>query len=77
LPDVYWEAWLNYENDTNKKLSKSERLEELVKKHSCTWTSYSKDREPISTDYYLYILKNKYLNKYNESQINKKSKGFA
>lgn len=69
MHDVYWEAWLNYEYKTNKKLSKSERLEELVKIYTCTWISYSKDKEPITTDYYPYILKNKYLNKYNEYKI--------
>jgi hypothetical protein len=62
MDDVYWEAWLNYENRTNKNLSKKERVKELIKNHSCTWTRYSKN-EKTTTDYYPYILKKKYWEK--------------
>jgi len=58
--DCYWETWLNYEYDTNKSLSKLERLEELISKHSCTWIHY-KDGNKISVNHYKYILKEKYL----------------
>lgn len=60
MPDHYWEAWLNYEYDTNKSLSKLERLKELISKYSCTWIHY-KDGNKISVNHYKYILKDKYL----------------
>lgn len=61
--NVYWEAWLNYRYKTDKTKSKEERLQELFKKHSCTWIQY-KDKKEIKTDYYPFILKEKYLKNY-------------
>ena len=54
--DSYWEAWLNYEYKTDKTKSKEERLVELKKIYSCTWSSGSGDNK-VSTNYYDYILK--------------------
>lgn len=59
--DVYWEAWLYYNNCT--KGSKKERFIKCINEHSCTWTRYSKEEE-ISTDYYTKILNKKYLKLY-------------
>lgn len=59
--DIYWEAWLNYSRRTDRKLSKEERLKELFKIHSCTWRS-----SEGATDYYPYILKEKYLKNYGQ-----------
>ena len=61
--DVYWEAWLNYNYDTDKTKTKKERFLELIEKHSCTWTG-SKNGEETSTDYYYSILKDKYVKLY-------------
>ena len=59
--DCYWETYLTYENTTDKTKSKAERLKELKEKHSCTYTSYRSGEEPVTTDYYQFILKKKYL----------------
>ena len=53
--DIYWEAWLNYRYKTDKSKSKQERLKQLRDIYSCTWSDGKK-----TTDYYPYILKNKY-----------------
>jgi hypothetical protein len=55
--DCYWEAWLNWENNTDKTKSKEERLEQLKKVYSCTWGNKTNGY----TDYYTLILKEKYL----------------
>jgi len=60
---VYWEAWLNYSHCTDKTKSKQKRLEELIEKHSCTWITTSKDTKQVSTDYYPFIIKEKYYEK--------------
>lgn len=54
--DCYWEAWLTYENKTDKSKSVSERLEELYRLYSCSWGN----DENGYIDYYPYILKKKY-----------------
>lgn len=56
----YWEAWLTY-NNTDKNLSKKERLFKTFNEYSCTWTSKGK-----STDHYYKILKKKYIPVYEE-----------
>lgn len=58
--DTYWETWLMYEYHTDKTKNKAERLKELFEKHSCTYTSYSKDGKK-TTDYYPMIVKDKWL----------------
>jgi len=56
----YWEAWLYYENDTDKSKSRKERIAKCRKEFSQTWTrSYGETKETI--DYYNVILKEKYL----------------
>lgn len=52
----YWEAFLVYNNHTNKNLSVENRLKECRKLYSCTWSNNNS-----KTDYYNYILKKKYL----------------
>jgi hypothetical protein len=70
--DSYWEAWLTYRYRTNKKLSTKERLFELFKQYSCTWTSHEQGKEPVKTDYYYQILKPKYLVYYEEYKLKPK-----
>jgi len=61
LLDSYWEAWLNYHYETDRKKSKKERLKELLKVYSCTWRSGTEAKGNLKeTDYYLDILKPKY-----------------
>ena len=64
--DRYWEAWLYYENDTDKTKSKQERIAQCRKEASQTWRTLGKDgKEDVITDYYDLILRKKYLiNKY-------------
>jgi hypothetical protein len=58
-PNRYWEAWLYYENDTDKTKSKKERIEQCKKEFSLTWTkSNGETKETIN--YYDKILKPKY-----------------
>jgi hypothetical protein len=63
LIDSYWEAWLYYDQRTDKSKSKEERLIELFNQWSCTWIRYKKD-ERVETDYFPLILKKKYLEIY-------------
>ena len=51
----YWEAWLYYYYETEKNLSKVERLKEVLKLYDCTW-EYKGDH----VNYYNQILKSKY-----------------
>jgi hypothetical protein len=57
-PDFYWTAWLYYENDTNKKLSKEDRLRDCIKNFPLIYTTYG---EGGSTNYYKLILRKRYL----------------
>lgn len=63
--DSYWEIWLYYHFRTDKELSKTERLKQVFKQHSCTWIS-SKDGVDTTVDHYLHVLKNKYIDMYKE-----------
>ncbi len=58
----YWEAWLYYENSTDKNKSKQERIEECIKEYPQIYKRWSEGEEQI-IDYYKLILKSKYLNK--------------
>jgi hypothetical protein len=58
--DKYWEAWLYYENHTNKKKSKKERIDQCRKKFSQTYISYYPDGREEIIDYYNLILRKKY-----------------
>lgn len=57
--ELYWEALLTYKLRT--KGTKSERLIQLFKKYSCTWSTGE-----VVTDYYYNILKSKHIKTYNE-----------
>jgi hypothetical protein len=56
----YWEAWLYYENNTDKTRPASERIQICRNNFSLTCTVSDKDGKR-TVDYYNEILKNKYL----------------
>jgi len=57
--DHYWEAWLYYENDTDKTKSPRERIEQCKEEFPLTYiTSNGKEKKTIN--YYDVILKDKY-----------------
>lgn len=60
--DRYWEAWLYYENHTDHKKSKKERIIECIKEFPLNFVRYSQGEKKEEINYYNYILKNKYLN---------------
>ena len=60
--DQYWESWLYYELDTDKSLSKAERIKICMEENPQLWTRYSINGEE-TTDYYQLILRKKYLKK--------------
>lgn len=55
----YWECFLAYIRETDKKLSVKDRLKDCIKRYPCKWTSHSLDRE-FTTDYWQLVLKDKY-----------------
>lgn len=57
---MYWECWLYYDRNTDKKKSKKERLIRCYKENPCVWTSWSNSEEQ-RIDYYLKIVKEKYI----------------
>jgi hypothetical protein len=57
----YWESWLYYEYNTNKKLSKKERITQCIKEFPQAYTQYSNNITKI-IDYYPLIIQNKYIN---------------
>lgn len=57
----YWEAWLYYENDTDKKKSKRERIETCKKEFSLTYTVMQTGKDKETVNYYDSILRKKYL----------------
>jgi hypothetical protein len=60
--DQYWESWLYYELDTDKSLSKTERIEQCKRDYPQIWTRHSKEGSE-TIDYYDLILRKKYLKK--------------
>lgn len=54
--DQYWEAWLYYENNTDKTKSQRERIEQCRKEFPLTYIQNSTNEK---IDYYEFILKNK------------------
>lgn len=58
-PDHYWTAWLYYENHTDKKLSKIERIKQCIEGYPLVYTVFSNNTETTS-DYYHKVLKPKY-----------------
>jgi hypothetical protein len=60
--DHYWEAWLYYENHTDKSLSKEERIELCKKNFPLNYKVSQSGKEGWEhIDYYTKILKPKYL----------------
>jgi len=60
--DNYWAAWLYYENNTNPKQSKRERIEQCKKEFPLNFTVYTKDtRQGQEVNYYNSILRKKYI----------------
>lgn len=57
----YWEAWLYYENDTDKTKSKRERIETCKKEFSLTYTVMQTGKDKETVNYYDSILRKKYL----------------
>ena len=60
--DHYWECWLYYTRETDKKKSVEERIAQCRKFAPCTWSRHT-DGETSVIDYYDIILKDKYVNK--------------
>lgn len=58
--DHYWVSWLYYHYNTDKKLSKKERIEICKKENPQIWNNTYKG-ETTSINYYTKILKKKYL----------------
>ena len=58
--DQFWESWLYFDRDTDKKDSWKDRIKQCRKQAPCTWSSYDGD-EKITTDYYQLILKKKWI----------------
>ena len=65
-PSHYWESWLYYEFNTDKSKSQKERIIQCQKEFKQNWISY-KDGVEIKTNYYQFILKEKY---YENNTIN-------
>ena len=61
--DHYWEAWLYYENNTDKTKSKQERIEQCKKEYPLGWSLYGNNGDIEKVDYYDHILRRKYLKK--------------
>ena len=60
-PDHYWTSWLYYSRNTDKHLSKKERLEQCKINFPQIYTVWRKGEEKMEVDYYNLILKKKYL----------------
>jgi len=66
--DHYWEAWLYYEHNTDKRLPEWLRIRQCREEFPLLWTVYHKDPKTgdntgkETVDYYNHILKSKYLN---------------
>jgi hypothetical protein len=58
-PDHYWTAWLYYERDTDKSLSKEEKIKQCIEGFSLNYTVYEKG-DKKSVNYYYNVLKPKY-----------------
>lgn len=57
--DYYWEAWLYYHFNTDKRKNHQRRIQQCIDEFSMTYTSY-KDNKRVSTNYYYFILKQRY-----------------
>lgn len=59
--DHYWESWIYYHNETDKNLSKRERIEITKKQLPQTWTTSYGNGKKETINYYEKFLKKKYL----------------
>lgn len=59
-PDHYWESFLAYHYETDRKLNVRERLDDCIKRYPQTWTRHSLDKEE-TIDYWKLIVKSKYV----------------
>ena len=67
----YWESWLCYEYESDKKKSIKSRLAFCRRKCPQTWRQLGKDgKDDIVTDYWDLILKKKYLNNGKKKKTN-------
>lgn len=57
----YWASWLYYELKTDKSLSPRERIEATKVHFPQLWTSWDKEGNKTTKDYYPLILKKKYI----------------
>ena len=57
----YWEAWLYYENDTDKTKSAPERIEQCKKDFPLIYKVSQYGKEETTVNYYETILRKKYL----------------
>lgn len=60
-PPHYWASWLYYELRTDKKKSQKERIEDCKKGFPLLWSVYTPGKEEELKDYYLTVLKTKYI----------------
>lgn len=60
-PSHYWEAWIYYDQETDKSLSKRERLEICREKFPMIWTRSYGEGQKETINYYDVVLKKKYL----------------
>jgi hypothetical protein len=58
--DQYWESFLAYYYETNKKLNVRERLDDCIKRFPQIWSKHSGDKEE-TVNYWELILKDKWL----------------
>jgi hypothetical protein len=56
----YFECFLAYHFETDKKLSVSERLNDCIKRYPCSWTKHNGEKKE-TVDYWKFIIKQKYL----------------
>lgn len=56
-PSNYWESWLFYELNTDKRKSQKDRIKQTIKEYPQNWTVYNNGKEE-KIDYYTLILKN-------------------
>ena len=59
--DHYWEAWIYYDKETDKNLSKKERLDICREEFPMIWTTSYGEGKKETVNYYDKVLKKKYL----------------
>lgn len=72
-PDHYWTSWLYYQNDTDKSLTRKQRVKQCVKDFPQTWKVSSRGNEK-TVNYYDIILKKRFRVLSTDEQRNNKLK---